>query len=127
MYNYYNYFDAMYDDVMNAINDNEDIYKGLDRDTLENTLNDNLFDDDDVTGNGSGSYTFNSDLAEQYVIEDGQQYISDVIDDFCIPSSKISKHLFDYEYWDVSIRCYLLPQVINAVLDDLEDTDFFND
>lgn len=123
----YNYFDAMYDDVMNAINDNDAIYKGLDRDTLENTLNDDLFDDDGVTGNGSGSYTFDSDLAEDYVTEDGKQYINDLIDEFGIPSYELSEHLFDYEYWDVSIRCYLLPQVINAVLDDLEDTDFFND
>lgn len=123
----YNYHDAMVEDITNVLNDYEYEYKGLTRDTLEQRLNEDLWTDDNVTGNGSGSYTCDSVIAQEHLFDDpnSQIYISELIADFAISPDVIAEHLFDFEYWDVSIRCYLLPLVISDVLDSLADSDFY--
>lgn len=64
----YNYYQAVKDDVLDYIENeiNLDDYKGR-RDELEDELNDILFTSDYVTGNGSGSYTFNTYDAEENI------------------------------------------------------------
>jgi len=122
----YNYYDAMYDDVKQAISENENAYKGLDRDTLEQRLNDDLFIDDSVTGNASGSYTFSTYDAAHNIADDGLQYLDYLINEFGIDAETVARHIADPEYWDVSIRCYLLPQVISDVLDEFESHGYFS-
>ena len=82
---------------------------------------DELFTDDSVTGNGSGSYWCNASKAKECVMEDpnAEDYIRNLINEFGIDSHEIAEHFMDWEYWDVSIRCYLLGQVLGDVLDDL--------
>lgn len=55
------YLDMIEDDVREWINENIDLdeYKG-NRDDLEEKLNDELFNEDSVTGNASGSYYCNT-------------------------------------------------------------------
>ena len=64
----YNYLEAITDDVIQYIKDGIDFdeWKG-DRDGLEDYLNDTLFIEDSVTGNGSGSYTYSTYRAEEYL------------------------------------------------------------
>lgn len=126
----YNYLDAMMDDVREAIKNDYDLddWRG-DRDGLEEKLNDELWIDDSVTGNGSGSYTFNRERAREYVQDDGRAYIDDMCADFGIDAAEIGRRFLDddWEWFDVSIRCYLLWQAISGVLDELEEEGAFDE
>ena len=61
----YNYLDAMKEDVLTAIRENYTLSDYENREELEERLNDDLWIDDAVTGNASGSYTFNSARAAE--------------------------------------------------------------
>ena len=116
----YNYEEAILNDVLEAISDNEYQYSGLDRDELEEKLNDELWIDDAVTGNGSGSYTFNAFQAGLNLV--GNYYLlHEACDEFgCnVPESE--------EAADVTIRCYLLSQAIAEALDELEADGYFEE
>ena len=118
----YNYLEAVKDDVRQAIEDNYDIADYADRDEFEETLNDDLWVDDSVTGNGSGSYTFSRAEAEENVKGDpnAMDYIRELISEFDEKDIALEKFMAeDWEWFDVSIRCYLLGQVISEVLDEL--------
>lgn len=66
----YNYIEAMKEDIKTYLEDEcEYRYSDLDRDELEQELYDDLFFDDNVTGNASGSYTFCRNTAKEYVID----------------------------------------------------------
>ena len=126
----YNYLEAMKSDVLEAIrydyvlND----WRG-DRDGLEEKLNDELWTYDSVTGNGSGSYTFSRERAREYVQDDGRDYISDMCAEFGMDAGEVGQRFLDddWEWFDVSIRCYLLGQAIGAVLDELEENGAFDE
>ena len=117
----YNYFEEMKNDVIDAIDDyfTDDELAEMDADELEEKLNDALWIDDGVTGNGSGSYTFNSATAKEYVTEN-----IDLLGAACwafdMDAARIGE-MFVNEEWeaaDVTIRCYLLPQVLGDVLEE---------
>ena len=65
----YDYYANVKDDVLSYINDEIRPGEYWDRDELESYLNDTLWADDSVTGNCSGSYTFNSAKSREYVME----------------------------------------------------------
>lgn len=94
----------------------------VDRDELEEFLNDELWACDEVTGNGSGSYTFNSAKAKEYVEADAET-VREALKEFCVEPERIAEAFLDgdYEYLDVTARCYVLGQAIADVLDDLDD------
>lgn len=118
----YDYREAMQDDIREYINNEIDIteYMG-NRDELEEKLNDDLWTNDSVTGNGSGSYTFNSYKAGEYV-KDNIDLCREMIQEFCIDAETVAEKFLDeeWEYFDVSIRCYLLGECISAVLDEID-------
>ena len=118
----YDYLEEMVDDVVNYINDEIELKNFSDRDEMESYLNDELFTEDSVTGNASGSYTFNSSEAKEYVT-DNMDLVNDAVTEFCIDSNTVCEKFLneDWEYFDVTIRCYLLGQVISNVLDELEN------
>lgn len=120
----YNYYDEMYEDVKNAIEERAEELDGLDRDEREEKLNDDLWIDDSVTGNASGSYTFNRYTAEEYV-KDNLDLLRDALNDFGDPKKDLERVFIDedFEFADVSIRCYMLAGVISNVLDELEDAE----
>ena len=120
----YSYHDTMRAEINEYINDeiNLEEYKG-NREELEEKLNDDLWICDAITGNASGSYTMNRAKAREYVTEDGFDHLREAISDFGITAEEIGKRFIDedWEWLDVTIRCYLLGQIINEVLDDLEE------
>ena len=126
----YNYLDAMENDVREAIENGYDLndWRG-DRDGLEEKLNDDLWIYDSVTGNGSGSYTFNRERAREYVQDDGADYIADMCAEFGMDAGEVGQRFIDgdWEWFDVSIRCYLLGQAIASVLDELEENGAFDE
>lgn len=82
--------------------------------TLTDYLNDELRTEDSITWNASGSYTFNSYKAKEYLL-DNSELLQETINEFCID---MWKHRDDPEYLDVSIRCYILGECINRVLEE---------
>ena len=118
----YNYLEAMKSDIMDYIRNEVNTSEFSNREELEESLNDDLWTVDSVTGNGSGSYTFSRAEAEEYVNDNGD-LLREAISEFCIDSETVAEKFLDadYEYFDVTIRCYLLGQAISEALDDMED------
>lgn len=116
----YDYKEAMYQDILDYINENIDLEEYSNRDDLEEYLYDVLFVEDSVTGNASGSYTFNWNTAKEYVT-DNVEFLSDAVNEGFAIESEIGKLFIDesWEDMDIIIRCYLLSSVICEVLDDI--------
>jgi hypothetical protein len=117
----YNYLEAMKNDIEEYINENINLEDYEDKDELEQYLNDELWTEDSVTGNASGSYTFNSYEAKEN-LEGNEDLVREMCQEFCIDAETIADKFLneDYEYFDVSVRCYLLGQAIAEVLEDIE-------
>lgn len=115
----YDYRNEMAEDIRNYIVDNytpEEIEEA-DGDELFEKLNDVLWVEDSVTGNASGSYTFNTEKAKEYVV-DNMDLVDEFADEFGVDNSELGEK-FRYQNWewfDVSIRCYLLGEVLGNVL-----------
>lgn len=125
----YDYLEQVTADVRDYVEQEIDLTDWAgDRDGLEEKLNDDLWTCDSVTGNASGSYTFNRVQAQIYVL-DGMDELQEAVNEFGIDSETIGEKFLesDWEYFDVTIRCYLLGQAITAVLDDLEEDGAFEE
>ena len=120
----YNYLENVTNDAKQAILENMNYWKFADREELEEIANDNVWVDDSVTGNGSGSYTFNREAAKEYVTrsDDGMDTLRDAVREFDCEHEAFTAFLEEnWEYMDVTIRCYLLGQAISAAIDELEE------
>ena len=115
----YNYYESVLEDVKEYIDTSIELsqWKG-DRDGLEQKLNEDLMEEDSVTGNASRSYTFNAYEAEQNLVGNWDVLL-EAIDYFADDANRILEE--GPEYADVLIRCYYLPQAVADALDDLED------
>lgn len=120
----YDYHQAILEDVIEYIRDEVDASEYEDRDALEEALNDELWTVDSVTGNGSGSYTFDRAKAREYVTGN-LDLVQEMASDFCVDNAELGKHFVedDWEWFDVSIRCNLLSWAIGYALDWLESDD----
>lgn len=126
----YNYENALYLDVKNYLFENPDVIanrwdeekKAVDIDGLKDDLNDILFSEDSVTGNASGSYTFSRYDAQEYVTENIDTCL-EALEFFDVDAKTVGeKFLYnDWEYFDVTIRCYLLAGIVDWVVNDLFD------
>ena len=114
----YNYLENMVEDVKEAIPEHmtEEELASLPRHKIEEKLLDELWIDDSVTGNASGSYTFNSYMAEEYLCHN-MDLLEEACSDFGIDMGEAVKH--GSEYCAVTIRCNLLSQAIAMALDDM--------
>lgn len=122
----YNYLEAMKEDIKDYIRDHytawDIVDKLADREEWETELHDDLWIADSVTGNASGSYTFNSWRAKEYVT-DNSDILRDALKEFCVDSDTIAENFLndEWKYFDVTIRCYLLYQAIAETLDEIEE------
>ena len=115
----YNYFEAVKNAVLDYINENEIKVTTSNKEELADSLNDDLWTNDSVTGNGSGSYFFNTWKAEEALCHN-----LDLLGEACEEFGSTADLLKDgAEACDVTIRCYLLPQAISEALDELEEDD----
>lgn len=113
----YDYMEAMTEDIKEYIKNEVTLSDYSDRDELEEYLHDTLWTEDSVTGNASGSYTFNTYKAEEYICHN-----LDLLEEACEEFGCVEKALKEGAEWcDVTIRCYLLGQAIAEVLDDMEE------
>ena len=113
----YDYEDAVREDLKEFLHDRID-YAGWKSNEIRahrDELYDDAFVDDSVTGNGSGSYTFNSWQAEENLCHNSD-LIEEMEDEFGeLPKDK----RYDAETLDVSIRCMMLGRVFEDVLEDV--------
>ena len=115
----YNYLEELKSDVRNYIKEVASDYMDCeDMDELRDSLYDNLWDEDSVTGNGSGSYTSNREKAKEYVSDNMDLMVEAYKDLDSIESLVDDLEALDFETIDVTIRCYLLSQALDEVLED---------
>lgn len=114
----YDYLAAVIEDVKNVVLESYDWKNELkeDRYEFEQKLMDELWVNDSVTGNESGSYTFNAWQAEEYLCHNFD-LLKEACDEF---STSLEDIIESAETCDVTIRCYLLGQAVSAVCDELE-------
>lgn len=117
----YNYHEVVANDCYDAIK--ERITNGhltttdyTDANELAEAMNEELWTDDSVTGNGSGSYFFNTYAAEEALCHNFD-ILREVINEFGDTVSLLD----DPEGANVSIRCYLLNEGIANAIERLED------
>lgn len=113
----YNYREAVKSDILDYINNNIDFKDFNDLGELEEYLNEKLWVEDSVTGNGSGSYYCNSYAAEEAICHN-LDLLGEALDAFGV-SCDILKD--GAEAADVTIRCYLLGECIAEALEEIED------
>jgi hypothetical protein len=115
----YNYFEAVKNAVLDYINENEIKVTTSNREDLEQSLYDDMFISDSVTGNASGSYTFNTWQAEENLCHNWD-LMEEAGNELGYDSDVLARGA---EYLDVMIRCYLLSSALHEVLDELEEDD----
>lgn len=113
----YNYYKAVEEDVRNYIEEHVDNLHNeyTDADDAKEKLNGKMWVSDSVTGNASGSYTFNTWQAEEYLCHN-----LDLLEEACSEfGSNMDILKSSAESCDVTIRCYLLSQTVSEVVDEL--------
>lgn len=120
----YDYQTAVKEDVKNYIRENysadeirENLETGAARSDFEEKLNNDLWAEDSVTGNASGSYTFNTFEAEENLCHN-LDLLEEACDEFGQDLGEAVKR--GAEACDVAIRCYLLCGAISDALDEIE-------
>ncbi len=117
----YNYYEAVKEDVLTYIKDNDLDLETFGRRELEDRLCDDLMITDSVTGNASGSYTFSRVQAQEYV-EDNKDLVREMCYELDCNNTISTWWLNDnYEAVDVCLRCYVLGVAISNALDELEE------
>lgn len=111
----YDYLSAVESDVREYIENNVDFHDYSDLNEMKEDLNEKLFVEDSVTGNASGSYTFNTWKAEEYLCHN-LDLLAEANEEFGGSSDILSDGA---EMCDVTIRCYLLGQAIENVAPDM--------
>ena len=106
----YNYRENMIEDIKNYIEEN-----GV---SDFDTLYDNLWIADNVTGNGSGSYFFNSYKAAEALVGNND-LLCEALEGFGGDPDSYKKAIESPEYADVTIRCYLLGECLSECLENM--------
>ena len=115
----YDYRQAVRDDILDYIKEHDIQVTDNNREEIEEFLYDTLFVEDSVTGNASGSYTFNTWKAEEYLCHN-LDLLAEAIDEFGADAGTYKDCIESAETADVTIRCYLLTECLSSVLDELE-------
>lgn len=106
-YETYSYRGALLTDLATFFQDRKCGY--IDEDYAED-LRDKAFLCDSVTGNASGSYTF-SEVKAQHLLAGNWKLILEVAHTYAIEPTISDEYKHSAEWWDVTIRCYLLDEV----------------
>ena len=102
-------------DIIGYVQQNVDIASYGSYDELTEALYDDLWTEDSVTGNGSGSYTFSTWQAEENLSHNWELLI-EAAEAFGIEPTVSDGYDHGAEWWDVTIRCYLLGEMIGEAL-----------
>lgn len=112
----YDYMAAVEDDIRTYFKENNIVITSENKEEMFEELTERLWVCDSVTGNASGSYTFSTWKAEEYLCHN-----LDLLAEACEAfGSNIDILKNGAEACDVTIRCYLLNECLNNILDDVE-------
>lgn len=116
------YTQMVYDSIAEAINVGDyDYLKNEDGVFEYDALHDAMFTDDTITGNASGSFTFNSAQAKDYVI-DNMSEVVEAFREYCeIDYFAKLMEAENYEAIDVVTRCYYLSDALTNYMDDNDE------
>lgn len=111
----YNYLEHEVEDIKDWIITNDVDIPKEDTEELKETLYDDLWIEDSVTGNGSGAYFSTEDEAKK-AVADNLDLLGEALKEFGC-SWDIMKQ--GVHYADVTMRCYLLAQAVDQAVDEL--------
>ena len=115
----YNYLKEMTRDIVDYVKDNYTL-KDLEDPDFRDTLYDELWIEDDVTGNGvRGSYwTTDSENKSRAIVFNGTNVdlLIEALEEFGNEIADYKRALKDPNFADITIRCYLLGEAIDKAL-----------
>lgn len=109
----YNYKEEVANDVMEWLDENGEAIANQSGEVEYDKAYEELLDEDSVTGNGSGSYTNSSWAAEENLCHNFS-LLSEAVDEMGLSAENVLRSPEDA---DVTIRCYVLGQVLQDCLD----------
>lgn len=117
----YDYKENVKSDCIDAIREyieyHADDVKGMSKNRLQEKLYDALWIDDSVTGNASGSYTFNAWQAHEN-LNGNMDLLGEAMSEFGCDCDVLEK---GSEWCDVTIRCYLLGECLIEAMNEIDD------
>jgi hypothetical protein len=115
----YNYENEVKNDVIEYGNEwlsyNNETVREENIDEIRDRLHEAMWMSDSVTGNGSGSYTFNRWVAEENLCHNMDLFI-EAAEEFGSDMASLIEE--GAEVMDVTIRCYLFPRFLDEFLDE---------
>ena len=106
----YNYLENVKEDIKEYLKNNYDVETVEEIEEIDKEkLYDELFVEDSVTGNASGSYTFSTYEAEENICHN-LELLKEALEEFGGDYGEALEK--GAEYCDVTIRCYLLGNAI---------------
>ena len=119
----YNYREAVKEDVKNWMDENHEPGASRELEFDYDTVFEACWVADEVTGNGSGSYTFSRLEARRNFFEDdeSEDYIREMVNEGFSTLEEVGSRMAsgDWEWLDVSIRCYLLGESVREAIDEI--------
>lgn len=111
----YDYEEAMRNDIREYLEENWEKGKRIEDDDRAK-LHEAMENADEVTGNASGSYTFNAFQAEENICHN-LDLLGEACEEFCIDGSTLAEKLSG-EWADVAIRCMMLGRIEGEIFDE---------
>ena len=120
----YDYYDAVKEDVLKAIEKDDELLPREDEDAAdyEERLTDALLDSE-VTGNESYAYYYSDEEDAIAAVMGNLDLCIDAYQEFGVDEDAVA-FMSNIRSADVTIRCYILPSVIHDVI---EEKHWFND
>lgn len=119
----YDYYKNVREDVKQRLNEWLDFNRINDYSDIDEVISavyDDFFNSDSVTGNGSGSYTFNSWVAEENLCHN-MDLLKEALDEL---GGELNDYIDSAEACDVTIRCYVLGQLVHDVVTEFVEEQF---
>ena len=119
----YDYYKSVKEDIKQRLNDWFDFNRIDDYSDIDEVISavyDDFFNSDSITGNGSGSYTFNSWKAEENLCHN-MDLLKEALDEF---GCDFNNYIESAESFDVLIRCYVLVQLVGDVVKEFVEEHF---
>lgn len=120
----YDYYDAVKEDVLNAIEEDDELLPREDEDATayEERLTDALWASE-VTGNGSYAYYFSDEEDAIAAVMWNLDLCKEAYQEFGVDEEAVD-FMSDIRSADVTIRSYILPSIIHDII---EEKPWFND
>lgn len=114
----YDYYDAVKDDVLNAIEEDDELLPREDEDAsdYEERLTEALWASE-VTGNGPSAYYFSDEEDAIAAVMTNLDLCSEAYREFGVDEDVVA-FMSNIRSADVTIRCYILPSVIQDIIEE---------